>query len=371
VLNDSTILGPLFVSAQSGEAIAAGTKMQYLQEFVGGIEHEFKHGLTVDVRFQDRRLRRIVEDMAGLSPEGADAGITQQYEIGNPSNSTDLFTNEQEIKYPTGNAPAACNGAPFNVDPVLDANGNAAGGACFLNADAGVPTPDGKPDGFVNPVRIYRAVEFETNKSFSNGWQWRMNYRWSELLGNYEGAFRNDNGQSDPSISSLFDFTPGQFNLLGDQFAVGNLNTDRRHTFNNFVSYTFTRSFLRNLTLGAAARIQTGDPINDLRAHPVYQNAGEIPVGGRGALGRTATFGQGDIHGDYSWKLTEKQALHFIADFFNVTNQRTQLRVDQNQDRSFLVPNADFLKPTGSGNIGVPLGFQRPFYARLGARWTF
>ena len=153
--------------------------------------------------------------------------------------------------------------------------------------------------------------------------------------------------------------------------SVGNLNTDRRHTFNNFVSYTFGRSFLRNLTLGAAARIQTGSPINDLRAHPVYQNAGEIPVGGRGALGRTSTYGQGDIHADYALKVTERANLHFIADLFNVTNQRTQLRVDQNQDRQFLLPNADFLKPTGSGNIGIPLGFQRPFYARLGARFTF
>ncbi len=380
------------LSNQSGEAIAQGTKMQYLQEFVGGIEHEFKHGLTVDLRFQDRRLRRIVEDMAGLSPEGSDAGVAQVYEIGNPSQTTDLFTNEQSIIYPDvtdPNArPAGCSGAPFiadsaignppgatqpspNANPILSFDGTDVGGVCVVNGNAGAPTPDGKPDGFVNPVRIYRAVELETNKSFSNGWQWRMNYRWSELLGNYEGAFRNDNGQSDPSISSLFDFTPGKFNLLGDQFAVGNLNTDRRHTFNNFVSYTFGRYFLKNLTVGAAARIQSGDPINDLRAHPVYQNAGEIPVGGRGALGRTATYGQGDVHADYTWKVTERDSLHLIADFFNVTNQRTQLRVDQNQDRSFLIPNADFQKPTGSGNIGIPLGFQRPFYARLGARFVF
>lgn len=375
VLNDSTNLFGGFgaLSNQSTEAIAQGTKMQYLQEFVGGIEHEFKHGLTVDLRFQDRRLRRIVEDMAGLSPEGSDAGVAQQYEIGNPSAATDLFVNEKDVYFPAGTANSTnCPAPGVFANDVPDASGNDLGDVCVTNGNvAGNPTPDGKPDGFVNPVRIYRAVEFETNKSFSNGWQWRLNYRWSELLGNYEGAFRNDNGQSDPSISSLFDFTPGRLNLLGDQFAVGNLNTDRRHTFNNFVSYTFTRSFLKNLTLGAAARIQTGDPINDLRAHPVYQNAGEIPVGGRGALGRTATFGQGDIHGDYSWKMTEKQTLHFIADFFNVTNQRTQLRVDQNQDRSFLVPNADFLKPTGSGNIGIPLGFQRPFYARVGARWVF
>ncbi len=375
VLDDAHDLSGAFgaVSNQSGEAIAKGTKMQYLQEFVGGIEHEFKYGLTVDLRFQDRRLRRIVEDMAGLSPEASDAGVVQQFEIANPSGATDLFVNEKDIYMPAGTANSTnCPAPGLFANDVPDSSGNDLGDVCVTNGDvAGVPTPDGIPDGFANPVRIYRAVELEANKSFSNGWQWRMNYRWSELLGNYEGAFRNDNGQSDPSISSLFDFTPGRLNLLGDQFAVGNLNTDRRHTFNNFVSYTFTRSFLRNLTLGAAARIQTGDPINDLRAHPVYLNAGEIPVGGRGALGREATFGQGDVHADYAWKLSERQSLHFVADLFNVTNQRTQIRIDQNQDRSFLIPNADYLKPTGSGNIGIPLGFQRPFYARLGARFVF
>jgi len=41
------------------------------------------------------------------------------------------------------------------------------------------------------------------------------------LFGNYEGSFRNDNGQSDPNISSLFDFTQGDFNLLGQQFTPG------------------------------------------------------------------------------------------------------------------------------------------------------
>lgn len=387
-LDDSTLLiratdgtpGALLLSEQSTESIARGTKMQYLQEFVGGVEHEFRHGLTVDLRFQDRRLRRVVEDMGGVSPEGANAGEIQQFFISNPSPSTDLFVNEQEITFPSGNPPAACAGA-LTLDPVTDAAGDdlGKGGACFPNGttnlqgpnNAGFPAPDGKPDGFVNPVRIYRAVEFETNKTFSNGWQWRMNYRWAELLGNYEGAFRNDNGQADPSISSLFDFTAGKLGLLGDQFAVGNLNTDRRHTFNNFVSYTFSRTALRNLTLGAAARIQTGDPINELLAHPVYNNAGEIPVGGRGFLGRTSTYGQGDIHADYGWKITEKTNLHLIADFFNVTNQRTQIRVDQNKERSAGVPNADFLKPVGSGDVGVQAGFQRPFYARLGARFVF
>ncbi|HEX6502108.1 MAG TPA: carboxypeptidase regulatory-like domain-containing protein [Terriglobales bacterium] len=377
VLNDSTILGPLFVSAQSGEAIAPGTKMQYLQEFVGGVQHEFQHGIVVDLRFQDRRLRRIVEDMGGVSPEGANFGEPQYFVIGNPSPTTDLFVNEQATTFPVG-APVVCP-TGVAISGVTDFNGNLLPGECIANGTtnlnapgtAGFPTPDGKADGFAKPVRIYRAMELETTKSFSKGWQWRMNYRWAELLGNYEGAFRNDNGQSDPSISSLFDFTQGKLGLLGDQFAVGNLNTDRRHTFNNYLSYSFSSTFLKNLTLGSGVRIQTGNPINELLAHPVYANAGEIPIGGRGALGRTNTSGQADIHADYALKLTEKQSLHFMADMFNITDQRTQLRIDQNKERTIGILNADYLKPVGNGNIGIPLGFQRPFYGRLAVRWVF
>jgi hypothetical protein len=369
--NDSTQLSPFFVSGQSGEAIAPGTKMQYLDEFAAGVEHEWRHGIVTSIRFQQRRLRRIVEDMAGPSPEAANAGVPQLFVIGNPLASTDLFVNGNEIKYPSGAPPAACAGAPYSLDPVQDTFGNDLGGVCITNLDAGAVASDGKPDGFVNPVRNYKAVEVEISKSFSAGWQMRTNYRWSTLAGNYEGAFRNDNGQSDPSISSLFDFTPGVFNLLGDQFAVGFLNTDRRHVFNNFISYTFSNSFLKNLTLGTGVRVESGVPANDLKAHPVYLNAGEIPVGGRGSLGRIGSSGQADIHADYFIKTGEQSRLHFGADLFNITNQRTQLRLDQNEDRSFGVPNVDFKRPVGNGNIGVQPGFQRPFYGRLFVRWEF
>jgi hypothetical protein len=394
ILDDAHFRRPLSGASSSinpdgtPELIAKGTKMQYLQEWVGGAEHEFPHGIVVDVRYVDRRIKRIVEDMAGLSPEAYQAGLSQIYTIANPSANTDLFINPIQVLYPTGKLPASCD--PTNPTPpynpatlgstATDFNGDPVGDFCITNAFDSTGTNqiaaalghDGKPDGFVNPVRIYKAVEFEVNKSFSRGWQVRTNYRWSQLGGNYEGAFRNDNGQSDPNISSLFDFVRGDFNLLGDQFAVGWLNTDRRHIFNSFVSYSFTSTFLKNLTLGTGVRIEAGIPINDFRAHPAYQNAGEIPENGRGSLGRTPTDGQADVHADYTWKLNEKQALHFGGDFFNITNQKTQLRVDQNEDRQYLVTNADFKKPT-QGNLGFnpQLGFQRPFYGRFFAKWVF
>ena len=372
VVSDANALSPYYyLSTQPGEAIARGTKMMYLQEYVGGVEHEFHHGIVASIRYQQRRLQRIVEDMSGVSPEAALLGVVQQFEIGNPSPSLDIFTNTNETILPAGTANNTnCPSGTFgtNTNPF---NGSQAD-VCINNpATAGNPVGDGVRDGFAKPVRTYKAVEIELSKTFSKGWQLRTNYRWSTLAGNYEGAFRNDNGQSDPGISSLFDFTTGSLGLLGNQFAIGFLNTDRRHILNNFISYAFSNGPLKNLTLGTSVRIETGVPLNDLRAHPVYQNGGEIPFGGRGALGRTPATGEGDLHAEYTWKLGETQAVHFGSDLFNIANQKTQLRVDQFQDASLNNPNFDFKRPVGSGNLGVPPAYQRPFNARLFVKWIF
>ena len=57
----------------------------------------------------------------------------------------------------------------------------------------------------VRARRYYRALEFTATKRFTNNYQFIASYVYSSLIGNYEGLFRNDNGQSDPNITSLFD----------------------------------------------------------------------------------------------------------------------------------------------------------------------
>ena len=52
----------------------------------------------------------------------------------------------------------------------------------------------------------YNAVEVTADKRFANRWALQASYRYSRLRGTYEGFFRDDNGQSDPGITSLFDF---------------------------------------------------------------------------------------------------------------------------------------------------------------------
>jgi hypothetical protein len=385
-------------------AFGKGTRSEYLDEYQLGFEHEFGNsGVIFTAHYTDRRMRRIIEDNAALSPEAYQNGLNQLYTISNVSKNQDLFHNPVQIDYfqdGTKTPPAGCTSSGTNTSIVdataTDSLGNTVTLAngdnafCIPNAFnaagvqlAGAYGPDGIPDGFVDPIRKYQAMEFEVNKSFSRGWQMRANYRIAKLQGNYEGSFRNDNGQNDPNISSLFDFTRGDFNLLGQQFVAGVLNTDVHHLANGYMSYTFA-NHAKGLTMGTSVHFQTGIPINNLFAHPAYLNGGEIPFcadntancpSARGSLGRTKNWGEVDYHVDYPIRITEGTRLRLGADLFNLSNNKTQLRVDQLAQRSFGVGNADFGKPTGIGPSAVSgntnPAYQRPFYARMSVKFEF
>jgi hypothetical protein len=363
------------VSASGGASpifIAHNTKMNFEEEYVGGVERQYK-GFVLSARYMDRRLLRIIEDSSGASPEGALSGfVAQQFVVGNLSAKTDLFVNEQEQAYTQGgtlpaNCPAAGNYTPgsniANYGLQKNTLGQVVGGACGYNVlTAADPTPDGKPDGFSNPYRHYQALEFEANKNFSHNFLLRVNYRWAKLYGNYEGLYRNDNGQSDPSISSLFDFTNGVLGLLGQQFVEGYLNTDRRQVGNLYGSYTIPNGFMKRFTGGMGLRGSSGQPISELGAHPVYTDAGEVPIGGRGTVGTEPSNYQLDLHADYPLQLGERYKIKFSFDTFNVTNSRSLSAVDQNVALSYGVNNVDYLKP---------ISFQRAFYGRGSVRFEF
>lgn len=359
------VAGGVSISAQDPHnPILPGTKLGFAQEHVIGAEFQLPKNFVLSVRYQDRRLKRIVEDAAVVSPESISL-FGQTYFIGNVSAAMDAAHNLVPFKFPVGGAlPAGCD-PNLVVDEVHDNAGNSLGGICY-GTGSGDPGADGSPDGFPDPVHIYRGFEIEVNKRFSDGWQLLSNWRISSLRGNFEGHFRNDNGQTDPAISSLFDFTAGEFNLLGDQFAVGALNTDRRHVANVYFSYAFSkdRGFgsVDGLNLGAGLHMESGVPYSKFGAHPAYLNAGEVPIGGRGSLGRSPFFTQFDVHADYPWVISENKKLSFIADFFNLFNSRPERLTDQNFETSAGVLNPDFNKP---------LNFRAPFNMRLGLRFEF
>ena len=353
--------------------ILPGTKLGFADEHTIGFEQQLPRNFVLSVRFINRRLKRITEDAAVIAPEDYQNGLFgQAYFIGNINAKLDVAVNPIAHVFPHGGAvPAVCDPNLVDFD-IEDSDGNILNqSVCYepKGKNGGFPGDfgaDGVPDGFPDPVHRYRALEIELNKRFTNNWQLLSNWRISRLIGNFEGHFRNDNGQTDPGISSLFDFTAGSVGLLGDQFKPGLLNTDRLHVVNVYGNYEFSKEKgfkkLAGLNLGPGIHFETGVPISKFNAHPAYLNAGEVPIGGRGSLGRTSPYFRFDMHVNYPLRFSEKTKMNFVADFFNVFNSTKVRLPDQRAQLTVGQPNVDFLKP----NL-----FYLPFNMRLGVRFEF
>jgi outer membrane receptor protein involved in Fe transport len=226
--------------------------------------------------------------------------------------------------------------------------------------------------------RYYRALEFTATKRFTNNYQFIASYVYSSLIGNYEGLFRNDNGQSDPNITSLFDLV----SLLANSY--GRLPNDRPHQFKLDGSYRTPFKLL----IGASFRAQSGIPFNQLVPHPVYGNnegfgvlrgTAVVPtvtttiagfpnrvdsIGGT----RTPTNYNLDLNAYYPIQFGENRQLRFQADWFNVFNSQRAIRLDETfQINSGVTGVAPVTNPFyGAGTI-----FQFPSSLRLGVKFQF
>jgi hypothetical protein len=223
--------------------------------------------------------------------------------------------------------------------------------------------------------RYYRAVEFTLNRRFSNNYSYQMSYVYSSLIGNYEGLFRNDNGQSDPNITSLFDLV----SLLNNVY--GRLPNDRPHQFK--FNGTYQTPF--KLILSSNFYIQSGIPFNQLIPHPVYGNnegfglprgTAIIPSDLANAGGVSSAIGKNrspttwnlDLGFYYPIKFSESKELRFTADWFNVTNTQRAVTLDQ----TFLINSGvTGVPPVSNPFYGTGLIFQYPSALRLGAKFSF
>jgi hypothetical protein len=225
--------------------------------------------------------------------------------------------------------------------------------------------------------------------------------------------FRNDNGQSDPNITSLFDFPNSP--LMEGQFFSGFLNTDRTHTLSVYPYYRWSSGF----TLGGGFNWLSGTPRQPFLAHPSYQNSGEIPgidpvyawwqdtdgdgapdflaqgsgtdffalpaCGSapvancttnpshtpflydyrkvkRGYLGRTPDIMTVDVNFSYPIKLGDKSQLNLGFAIFNLFNNQETRSFDDNVESIAGITNPDFLTPNDFGP---------PRTMRLSANWSF
>jgi hypothetical protein len=325
------------------------SKLTYSQEFLAGFEYAVGP-VNLGVRYIHRSIPRVLEDSANAAVVG----------------------------YFLGALPPTVNYILTNItatNPVI-------------------PQLPGLTPGIssVDPIHKYDAVEVTANKTFSHNWQLLASYRWSKLQGNFEGFFRSDNGQSDPAITSLFDFPINdpsytaigvpQFGFGGDirfqgcQFGCGVLPNDRTHQFKLYGNYTFA-----NINLGAGVNAGTGRALTGLWANPVYGNPGEIPDAVRGSGIQTATDGflkrtkfefTVDARVDYTFKFGSQGRQHFIlsADIFNLLNSQNPTWYDVYHDAGYLVPNPNFGQALFGGNGSLP-AFQTPRQIRVGARFDW
>lgn len=326
--------------------IANGVASTYSDEFVGGFEWEAVPHLNVGVRYSHRKIPVVMEDFA-------------------PS---------QVILYTYG--------IPPSIEYIID---NITTQTPTVNpADFGLPF---KQAHFEDPTHTYQSIELTVNKSFADNWAMIASYRWSQLKGNYEGFFRSDNGQSDPGITSLFDFPTndpsytedgaalgfrGDIRFQGTTLGSGQLPNNRAHQFKLYTNRAFG-----SLNVGLAANVGSGRSLTALASNPGYQNAGEIPETLRGQGFETVdgfrkstdTEFYLDGHLDYTIRFGGQRVI-LLADAFNLFNTQKPLDYDNYTELSFGALNPDFGTAHAGGGARTP-SYHTPFQLRVGARFEW
>jgi hypothetical protein len=312
-----------------------GTKLPYTNEYVLGWDTQINEKVKVSNRIVHRTLGRALEDM------GIDGGNNLPYYIANPGENSNLIAAQAKL-----------------IDPTL--------GNSKVNADGSITAT------WPKPVRDYWAWEFEANYNSAH-WAAFFNLRLSRLEGNYEGLFRNDNGQSDPNITSLYDFSSEYMQkyedpanpdyhprgLTGNEaFASGPLPNDRAVIVNFGGTYNWDNGFSTSLL----CKIQTGTPLNKFYGLIDYDNTGELAAGGRGSVGRTPNTTTFDWSGSYTWKIRGNQSVSVRADIFNLFNASKIQTIDQNYEASVDAINANYLNA---------LTYQTARRVRLGVKYQF
>ena len=332
------------LAGQNASDFDPNARSTYMDEYLAGFEYEALPGMNVGVRYIHRSMPRILEDV----------GTAQMvaYDLGLPGlDSVEYFVTNVDHTTPV---------TPF----------------------PGLPAAH-----FEDPLHHYDAVEFTADKRLSNNWSLQSSYRWSRLWGNFEGFYRNDNGQSDPAISSLFDFPTDdptytsigvpQFGYLGDirylgKLGAGLLPNDRTHQIKVYGTYNLPVG----LNVGAGVNLSSGQPLTQLAANPNYASPGEIPMTPRGQGIQTADgfrkrtpFEEAiNAHVDYAFGKGLRRVV-LLLDGFNLFNlQRVTGYNYYYEYPTFGTKNPDF------GAVGNPVtrvGYQTPQQIRFGARFEF
>jgi Carboxypeptidase regulatory-like domain/TonB dependent receptor/TonB-dependent Receptor Plug Domain len=257
---------------------------QYVREFILGAEREVAPNMAVGIKYIYRNYGEVIEDFLSDPVNGV-------YSIGNPG--------EGIMKY--------------NYD---------------LNYDV-TPYPVQRAQ------RIFRGVQVDATKRFSDHWSVLASYLWSKLDGNYDGEFAPfTNVGADPNISAAYDYADFATNhqLNGDpngQHPITNrgpLSNDRRSQFK--LSGTYVAPF--GLNVGLSAYYKTGAPVSRYGFSDAYSRY-EFFLTKRGSEGRTPDIYEADLHLGYPLAVGPV-TVNVLADVFNLLNAQRAVLLDQRWD---------------------------------------
>ncbi|MBX9575168.1 MAG: TonB-dependent receptor [Caulobacteraceae bacterium] len=257
-INDTTgepILGTFVSGANfaSGEVRPISTQVDkeidpmYVDEFILGYEARVFDDWTFSVKGTYRELGTAIDDVA------IDAAVLDYCSGADPDNLTyaECYSvwygfHQYVLTNPGEDMVITLSGADLS---------RATGGRVTTDREI---TLTAAQLNYPVPERTYKALELSMEKAFDGVWAGRFSYVWSENKGNYEGALKSDNGQTDPGLSQDFD-QPG----LTDN-SYGFLPNHREHTFKAFGNWQVTPAF----NVGANLLIQSPRKFGCQGVHP-------------------------------------------------------------------------------------------------------
>jgi len=257
---------------------------QYVRELIVGGEREIMPNFAIGVKYIYRNYGEIIEDF--LSDPAA--GV---YSIGNPGEG--IMKNVFDYNF---------DSTPYRAE---------------------------------KPQRIFRGVEIDATKRFSDRWSVLASYLWSKLDGNYDGEYAPfTNIGADPNISAAYDYADFQTNHYlngdpGDMHPITNrgpLSNDRRSQAK--VSGTYTAPF--GLNVGLSAYFRTGTPLSRYGFVNGYGRY-ELFLSKRGSEGRTPNTYEADLHLGYPLGVGPV-TINLMADVFNLLNSQRPVLLDERWD---------------------------------------
>jgi hypothetical protein len=316
------------------EGVAPGLKPYRQHESDFGVSYQASRTITLEARWDRRRLDHVIEDAAIFNPlEG------ETFVIINPGQGVDDTFQD------------FCN--------FLYTKGGQAG--CFSSNDQ-YPPPNAIP-----AARSYDGIELSVTRAASSHWAGKISYTYSHFRGNYTGLTTSDisdgRGRNAPNNSRSFDEPYFQFDSYGGS-SSGLLPTDRPNAFKGYGYYRL--GFLKHFTtdFGIFQTLYSGSPNTSYASVGYSENAffqqvedrgkwadlsqdpttGFITVGNRRTY-RNPWYNQTDFNIDQQVKLGGAKSLTFQATFTNVLNQHTVTSVNEQMDSPY--SGSYFLSPGG------------------------